>query len=89
MVEIPASRILNAVEGTEIESIHDGGIVAIMIAHDLLMAMPESPPPCVTVSTDNIVMVKSGNISVAKIEAESSADAGDIATALTELLTMA
>ena len=89
MVQIPGSRILNAVECTSLERYHDDGIVAIVIAHDLLMAMPESPPPCVMVSTDNIVTVKSGHISVAQIEAESSADAGDIATALTELLTVA
>lgn len=89
MVQIPASKILNAVEGASIERYYDDGIVAIIVTHDLLMAMPESPPPCVTVSKDNIVTVKSGDISVARIAAETSADAGDIATTLTELLTVA
>ena len=88
MVKIPASKILDAVEDADIESIRDDGILAIVIDRELMMAMPALPPPRVSKSPDNVVIVHSGSVFVARIEAGSAEDAEDIAATLDDLLAM-
>ena len=89
MIEIPARTILNAIEGGDLESIHDDGSIVLLLDLKRLLTVPESPTPQVSKSPANVVAVLSGDVAVAQIPAENYEDAEEIAAILADLLATA
>lgn len=88
MISIPAKSIMNAWGGGEIGAIVDGTIRLLTDLHPVL-SLPQTPAPQISKSYDNSVVVSSGDVPVARIDAESAEDADEIAGWLADLLAIA
>ena len=86
MRELTASGILDAIERGDIESIHDGGAITVLIDLKPVLLIPESPALQVRKTFGNAVIVRSGDVTVATIQADDKTDAEQIADAMTDLL---
>ena len=86
MIELTARQILNAIEGGDIESIRDDGVITILIDLKPVLTIPAEPVPQVQKTVGNAVNVLSGEVTVATIEADDEADAVLIAGAMGDIL---
>lgn len=88
MIELSALEILNAIEGGDIESIRDDGVITILIDLKPVLIVPEVTVPQVKKSVGNMVSVWAGDIPIAAVQADDEADAEEIAGALADLLSI-
>ncbi len=86
MTELTARRILNAIEGGDIESIRDDGVITILIDLKTVLTFPEAPVPLIQKTAGNATTVRSGKVTVATVQADDEREAELIAGAITELL---
>ncbi len=74
-----ARKILNAVEGGDIEAIRQGDSLHLLLALRPVVSVPANPHPEVGVTSTNLVRVISGVSEIDSIQADSAEDARIIA----------
>lgn len=79
---ITARSILNAIEGGDIESIRDDGMLTVLIDRKPALTIPNRPAPKIQVTGEHAVQVLSGDRVDCSIEEEDAFDAKQIADAL-------
>lgn len=72
MIEIPAAKILNAVEGQGVEVDRDDGVIVVFLDRVAILKISESPSPEVTISPDHSISILSGDIPVAIVRCQTS-----------------
>lgn len=86
MIHLPGSEVLAALQNGTLESIRDDGVIQIFVGGSPIATFSEAPAPEVSKRSGNSVLVLSGNVIIAKIEAETADDADEITLRLKELV---
>ena len=86
MIDIPARKLLNAIEGGDIESQVDDGFFTLFIDLKPQFTIPAEPILEIHVSFNHRITVSSGTEVIAEVAADSAEDAELIADWIGDLL---
>ena len=79
---ITADNLLLAIEGGDLESILEDGLIVVLIDLKDVLHVPALPTPQISVTPGNAVVVVSGTIEITRLFAENKAEAILIADSL-------
>lgn len=86
MIHLSGSEILTALQHGTLESMRDDGVIEVLIEGNPVVTFSESPAPEVSKRSGNSVLILSGNVIIAKIDAETADDADEITLRMKELI---
>ena len=86
MIHLSGGDVLTALQNGTLESIRDDGVIEILMGGTPVLTFSEAPAPEVSKRSGNSVLILSGDVIVAKIDAETADDADEIVLRMKELI---